>query len=507
MTPTTGNLIEDLSAPSADRLGMPFLIVPGGTALTYGAFWDRVGRTSAALSASGAAPGERIVVQVDKSVNAVVLYAACLHAGAVHVPLNPDFTPDELDYFINDADPALVVARRDLVDGVADRHGVHVLSQDADGSGSLEDLATTAIARPAEPRAGNDLAALLYTSGTTGRPKGAALTHTNLRLNAWALHDAWRFDASDHLVHALPIFHVHGLFLALHCAMLSAIPVTFLPRFDADAVVAALRDATVFMGVPTQYNRLLASSDFDRLSCSSMRLFTAGSAPLPDSVFHEFTARTGHVICERYGMSETLITTTNPYEGARLAGTVGFAVPGVEMRVVDDDGLTVGPETIGGLEVRGEQVMNKYWRRPDATAQCQRAGGWFVTGDIAALDEQGRLTLQGRTTDLIISGGENIYPKELELALDSVPGIVESAVVGIPHPDLGEAVTALIVVGEHAPDDSTITQSLGASISRFKHPKKVIRLAELPRNSMGKIEKKALRELYSDLYSDPDCAD
>lgn len=501
MTSTTGNVIKDLSAASVDRLDAPFLVVPRGATLTYGEFWERVGRTAAALTTSGAAPGDRVVVQVDKSVNAVVLYAACLHAGTVYVPLNPSFTADELDYFITDADPALIVVRRDLADGVARRHGVDALSQDADGGGSLEDLAVEAIARPPEPRSGADLAALLYTSGTTGRPKGAALTHTNLRLNAWALHDAWHFSAEDRLVHALPIFHVHGLFVALHCAMLSATPVTFLPRFDAAAVAHALPEATVFMGVPTHYKRLLAETDFSPAACNMMRLFTSGSAPLPDSVFEEFTTRTGHTICERYGMSETLITTSNPYKGARVAGTVGFALPGVEIRVVDDHGSSVENGTIGMVEVRGNQVMGEYWRRPDATARCRRADGWFITGDIGELDEQARLSLQGRTTDLIISGGENMYPKELELALDSVPGIVESAVVGLPHPDLGEAVTAMIVVDERAPDDATITQTLAASLSRFKHPKKVIRLPELPLNSMGKVEKKALRELYSDLYS------
>ncbi len=504
MIPANGNFIKDLVSASAEQPDAPFLIVPGGPTVSHGEFWDRVSRMATVLTDRGATPGSRVVSQVDKSIEAVVLYAACLHAGAVHVPLNPSFTDDELDYFVADADPAIVLVPRDRADGVTASHAVEVLSLDADGSGSLAEATSRSMPRTSEPRSGDDLAALLYTSGTTGRPKGAALTHTNLRLNTAALHQTWRFSTADHLIHSLPIFHVHGLFVALHCPMLSAAPVTFLPRFDPAAVVGALPEATVFMGVPTHYGRLLSTPGLDRDSCAGMRLFTSGSAPLPDTLFDEFTARTGHVICERYGMSETLITTSNPYEGDRIAGTVGFALPGIEMRTVDDLGHPASVDETGVVEVRGSQVMAEYWRRPEASALCRRDGDWFVTGDIGALDDQGRLTLHGRTSDLIISGGENVYPQEVEVLLDAITGVIESAVVGLPHPDLGEAVTAMIVADADSPDDATIADALQTSLARFKHPKAIVRVASLPRNSMGKVQKKELRELYAAHYSASD---
>ncbi len=495
------NFAADLLAASEDRFERPFLIVPAGASVSYGEFWDRAGRMATVLTERGATPGDRVVVRVDKSPDAVALYAACLMAGTVHVPLNPSFTDDELDYFIGDAEPALVIVTPDHESAVGSRHGVGVLSLGTEGDGSLAAAANTATATTAVERGDDDLAALLYTSGTTGRPKGAALTHANLRLNAHALSEAWHFDRDDHLIHSLPMFHVHGLFVALHCAMLSAIPVTFLPRFDARAIVESLADATVLMGVPTHYNRLLELDGFGADTCAGMRLFTAGSAPLPDAVFDEFTARTGHVICERYGMSETLITISNPYDGDRLAGTVGFPVSGVEVRVADSEGNPLPSDSTGVVEIRGGQVMREYWRRPDATDDARRPDGWFITGDIGALDGQGRLRLQGRASDMIISGGENVYPKEIELVLDEVPGVAESAVVGLPHPDFGEAVTAVIVAGPDQPDDATLDQALRASLARFKHPKTIIRVDELPRNSMGKVQKKALRESYAGLYS------
>ncbi len=495
------NFATDLIEASAHRLAAPFLIVPEGPTVTYGDFWDRAGRMATVLAHQGAEPGDRVVARVDKSPDAIALYVACLMAGTVHVPLNPGFTEDELDYFIGDTDPAIVVVAPHLAAGVSDRHEVTVLSLGSEGDGTLADTADAADPTPPVERADDDLAALLYTSGTTGRPKGAALTHANLRLNGNALSEAWHFSPDDHLVHALPVFHVHGLFVALHCAMLSAIPVTFIPRFNARSVKEAILDATVMMGVPTHYNRLLELEDFDTAACADMRLFTAGSAPLPNAVFDEFTARTGHVICERYGMSETLITMSNPYDGDRLAGTVGFPVQGVEVRVADPTGEPLPAGSEGVVEIRGRQVMREYWRRPDATAESRRRDGWFITGDIGALDSEGRLILQGRANDMIISGGENVYPKEIELVLDELPGIAESAVVGLPHPDFGEAVTAVIVASADQPQDDTIDTALRSSLARFKHPKSIIRVDELPRNSMGKIQKKTLREEYADLYS------
>ena len=417
-----------------------------------------------------------------------------LHAGAVHVPLNPEFTAEELNYFIADSSPGLVVVEAGRLDD--SHHSVRAVSIQEIGAAATDSGPLTS----STPRRGGDLAALLYTSGTTGRPKGAALTHDNLRHNARALHQSWRFGGEDHLLHALPIFHVHGLFVALHCAMLSAIPITFLPKFDVDAIIEALPEATVFMGVPTHYSRLLADPRFDHQLVAGIRLFTSGSAPLPDAVFDTFTERTGHRICERYGMSETGIITTNPYGGKRLAGTVGFPVPGVQLRVCGNDGLTLPSGSTGAVEVRGPHVFDHYWRRPEATADAHRKGGWFITGDVGSLDDEGRLTLQGRAGDMIISGGENIYPKEIELVLDTVPGVVESAVIGLPHPDLGEAVTAVLVIDDNYRPD-TVDNVLRDTLARFKHPKALLPIDELPRNVMGKVQKNGLRSRFVDHYA------
>lgn len=482
--PESANLLTTLREAAADRLHAPFLIDPGdGTrSRTYGDAFDLAARLAAVIASRGVDPGDRVVATVAKSTDAVALYLACVHAGAVYVPLNPAFTDEEIAYFVADSEPALVV------------------DDDA-----LDDLVAQARRRSAVPvvgpavRTGDDIAALLYTSGTTGRPKGAALTHAALRHNAQALHAAWRFGPDDRLLHTLPIFHVHGLFVALHCAMLSAIPVTFLARFGVDDVIAHLGDVTVLMGVPTHYRRMLDDPRLTSDTTRSIRLFTCGSAPLPDAVFVEFAARTGHRILERYGMSEAGIITSNPYDGDRIAGTVGHPLPGVELRVVDDTGAAVPSGTGGEVEIRGPHLFAGYWRRPDATVEAHTADGFFRTGDIGSLDGDGRLRLQGRTGDLIISGGENIYPKEIELVLDSVAGVVESAVFGVSHPDLGEAVTAVVVPTTEY-DETAVTRALDAGLARFKHPKQVLTTDDLPRNTMGKIRRNALRERYEGLY-------
>ncbi|MEM1335542.1 MAG: AMP-binding protein [Actinomycetota bacterium] len=351
----------------------------------------------------------------------------------------------------------------------------------------------------AEPvdRDDDDLAAILYTSGTTGRPKGAALTQAGLRANARALHDTWRFGPDDHLVHGLPIFHVHGLFVALHCALLSAIPVTFLRRFDVDTVLDAFDVGTVFMGVPTHYARLCASPRLTAERCSTMRLFTCGSAPLTEAAFAEFTERTGHRICERYGMSETGITTSNPYDGDRVAGTVGYALPGVEARIVDDAGEPVPTGELGVVAVRSVQVMREYWRRPDATAEAHTTDGWFITGDVGSMAADGRITLQGRASDMIISGGENIYPKEIEIVLDEIDGVVESAVIGVPDPDFGERVVAVLVCDGPPLGEADLRPTLDERLARFKHPRRIEVVDALPRNAMGKVQKRALRQRYA----------
>ncbi len=496
MKPTVGNFVHELHEAAAPRNDAPFLLQPGGEILSYGDLYVRAARMARVLAEAGVHPGDRVIMQVDKSIDSVALYVATLHAGGVHVPLNTAFTDDELAYFIGDADPSAIIVEPSRLDHF-DASGAAVLTLGGDDGGTVLGLAGGANPLPVVARDEMDLGSILYTSGTTGRPKGAALSHRNLRLNAHALHDAWAFQANDHLIHSLPLFHVHGLFVALHCAMLAAIPVTFLPRFDADLVVSALPHATVFMGVPTHYARMLASPALNRAACANMRLFTAGSAPLTEAHFDEFADRTGHLICERYGMSETMITTTNPYTGERRAGTVGFPVEGVELRVATADGRTLEPGEVGVVEVRGDQILREYWRRPDATAEARRADGWFITGDIGSLDGEGRLSLEGRASDMIISGGENVYPKEIELVLDAVEGVVESAVVGVPHADFGEAVTAVIVDADTPATDDALARALRSSLARFKHPKRIIRVDALPRNSMGKVQKKELRELYS----------
>jgi len=483
--PAAGNFLATLIDAAATRLDHVFLHCPDGDEVTYGAIFDRAARFAGVLHAHGVNPGDRVLATADKSTDVVALYLGCLHAGAVYVPLNPAFTADEVDYFVGDADPALVV-------------------DDARLAAIAAEAATTEPV-PLCPRDDDDLAALLYTSGTTGRPKGAALTHANLRHNAWALHDGWHFSPADHLLHTLPLFHVHGLFVALHCAMLSAVPVTFLSRFDRDRVIEALPTVTVLMGVPTHYTRLLDDVRFDRSRVANMRLFTCGSAPLPDAVFDAFTERTGHRICERYGMSEAGIMTSNPYDGDRVAGTVGFALRDVELRVCDDEGHDLPAGTTGVVEVRGPHLFAGYWQRPSDTEAAHRAGGWFVTGDIGALDPEGRLTLQGRAGDMIISGGENVYPKEIELVLEDVTGVRESAVIGVPHPDFGEAVVAVLAVEPRPQDDDLDTRidtALSARLARFKHPKSRVIVDELPRNAMGKIQKNVLRERYASLFTD-----
>ncbi|MBT5138088.1 MAG: AMP-binding protein [Acidimicrobiaceae bacterium] len=493
---TPGNFVHQLHEAAASRNDAPFLLQPGGEIITYGDLYLRAAKMARVLQEAGVIPGDRVLMQVDKSIDSVALYVATLHAGGVHVPLNTAFTDGEFAYFIDDSEPAVIVVDPSRL-GRFDPKGAAVLTLGGDDGGTVVGLAAATSPLPVVDRDEMDLGSILYTSGTTGRPKGAALSHRSLRLNARALHDAWAFQPTDHLVHCLPLFHVHGLFVALHCAMLAAIPVTFLTKFDAELVVSALPHATVFMGVPVHYTRLLANPTLTHESCVNMRLFTAGSAPLTETHFEEFAQRTGHVICERYGMSETMITTTNPYEGERRAGTVGFPINGVELRIADADGRALEPGDVGVIEVRGDQILREYWRRPDATAEARREDGWFITGDIGSLDDEGRVSLQGRAGDMIISGGENVYPKEIELVLDAVNGVIESAVIGVPHADFGEAVTAVIVDADTPATDDALDQALRSSLARFKHPKQIIHVEALPRNTMGKVQKNVLRDLYS----------
>ncbi len=450
------------------------------------------------LSDAGVTTGDRVVVQVDKSPQNLALYLATLGLGAVYVPLNTAYTPAELDYFVQDAEPAVFV-------GSSGRDDVASLTLLADGTGSLtagvEIDAVTATAATIAERDDDDLAAILYTSGTTGRSKGAMLSHRNLASNAHDLSDAWGWRQDDVLLHALPIFHVHGLFIASHCALLNGTPMVFLPKFDAATVAERLHECTVMMGVPTFYTRLLGDAAFPRRPLDHVRVFICGSAPLTEQVFAEWEERTGHRILERYGMSETIINTSNPLDGERVPGTVGFPLPELELRIADEAGHEVPRGTVGTIEVRGPNVFGGYWRMPEKTAEEVRQSGFFVTGDLGTQDETGRVSIVGRAKDLVISGGYNVYPKEVERILDALPSIAESAVIGVPHADFGEAVVAVVVPAGPEVELTEVENALAEKLARFKQPKRIINLPELPRNTMGKVQKNLLREEYSTLFT------
>lgn len=488
-------------APGPDRL---FLRTPAGRRLTYGETFDASARYAATLAGLGVKPGDRVAVQVEKSPDALLLYLGCLRAGAVYLPLNTGYTPAELEYFIGDAEPALVVCapeRRGAVAALAARCGapaVETLGDDGKSGSLLEKLAAAPVDFAPVPRAGADLAAILYTSGTTGRSKGAMLTNANLASNALVLKDYWRFTDRDVLIHALPIYHTHGLFVATNIVLLAGAQMIFLAKFDARQVVELMAEATSLMGVPTFYTRLLAEPGLTREAAANMRLFISGSAPLLAETHREFEARTGQAILERYGMTETNMNTSNPYEGPRIAGTVGLPLPGVSLRVVDPEtGAALPNGEIGMIEVKGPNVFAGYWRMPEKTAAEFRADGFFITGDLGVIDEAGYVSIVGRGKDLIISGGLNVYPKEVEGEIDALPGVEESAVFGLPHPDFGEAVTAAVVLKPGAAlTEAKVVEALQDRIARFKLPKRVVFVAALPRNAMGKVQKAVLRESY-----------
>ena len=483
-----------------------FLDGTDGRKLSYAELHKQTGQMLNLLQQKGVSKGCRVVVQVDKSIEAVVLYLACLRAGAVYIPLNPAYTPAEVEYFLGDASPQLFVCKpdqREELKKIAAKQGVPeklTLGMAAEGD-LMEALASAPESDEIVDVAEDDLAAILYTSGTTGRSKGAMLSHRNLAANALALYDYWHWQDEDVLLHALPIFHVHGLFVALHCALLGGSRVIFMSRFDVDTVIEKLPESTVMMGVPTFYTRLLDRNNFTGEICSGMRLFISGSAPLLADTHRDFEQRCGQKILERYGMTETGMITSNPYDGDRVAGTVGFPLPGNRVRVVDSNGKELSHGEAGVLETTGPNVFSGYWQMADKTAEEFRPDGWFITGDIAEIGNEGRVTIVGRAKDLIISGGYNVYPKEVEAEIDDLPGVRESAVIAVPHPDFGEAVVAVVV-----PDSSidiieqNIIDALHDRLARFKQPKKVIILDELPRNSMGKVQKNILRDTYKGLF-------
>ncbi|MCG8488664.1 MAG: malonyl-CoA synthase [Chromatiales bacterium] len=486
----------------------PFLITPGRRPLLYSELDRITGRLAARLLELNVEPGDRVMVQVAKSPESVLVYLACLRVGAIYIPLNTAYTAAEVGYFMMDAKPQLFICQP------SERESLSILSQEcevphirtlgSEGDGDLLDgveYLTTEV--EVVVRGDDDLAAILYTSGTTGRSKGAMLSHHNLASNAEVLHSYWHWhDRYDVLLHALPVFHVHGLFVALHCALLGRSSVHFLAKFDPDQIFDCLPECTVMMGVPTFYTRLLSDSRLTDEMCSNMRLFISGSAPLLAETHREFERRTGFRILERYGMTEAGMITSNPYEGDRLAGTVGFALPGVSVRIADNDGNELPRGETGVLELKGPNVFKGYWQMPEKTAAEFRQGGWFISGDNAIMDETGRISIVGRAKDLIISGGYNIYPKEIEAEIDSIPGVAESAVVGVPHQDFGEAVAAIVVTdGSRQLSEQQIIEPLQGRLARFKQPKRVFFVDELPRNTMGKVQKAQLRDTYKASFS------
>jgi malonyl-CoA/methylmalonyl-CoA synthetase len=484
----------------------PFLVSEAGAVFSYGDMLAESGRYAHAITSLGAKAGDRVAVQTGKHVDSVWLYLACLRVGAIYLPLNPAYTPVEVAYFVSDAEPALLVCEPAGLAALRSRLGEsppRLETLDESGNGSLQNLAGTMSKEFSTVEAENDdLAAILYTSGTTGRSKGAMITHENLRSNALALVEIWQFTTHDVLLHALPIFHTHGLFVAINTVMLSGSSMIFLPKFEIDVVMAALPNSTVMMGVPTFYTRMLAHRRFDRDAANHMRLFVSGSAPLSAETHRAFTARTGHAILERYGMTETNMITSNPYVGERRPGAVGFPLPGVSVRIAEPEtGKPLPQGSIGVIELKGPNVFKGYWRMPEKTAQEFRQDGWFITGDLGYVDPDGYFTISGRAKDLIISGGFNVYPAEVENALDALPSIGESAVIGLPHEDFGEAVTAVVTARSGASvDEAAIRAELEAVLAKFKIPKRVLVKDALPRNAMGKVQKNALREELARLY-------
>jgi len=503
------NLFAILEASFARRPTATAFSFADGSSITYAALGQEVSRMANALAARDVKPGDRVMVQVEKSFQNVLLYFATVKAGAIYNPLNTAYTAAELEYFIGDAQPKLLVvdpSKLAALQPIADKAGVaHVDTMAADGTGTLVALAATQSGEHRTTiRAADDLAALLYTSGTTGRSKGAMITHRNLSSNALTLVDYWGFSADDVLLHALPIFHVHGLFVALNTTLLAGGRVIWQPKFDLAEVLKALPQSTVMMGVPTFYTRLLGDKSFGPAHCKKMRLFISGSAPLLAETHVEFEARTGKKILERYGMTETGMITSNPYhQGERLAGTVGYALPEISVRIADDKGNVLAAGEVGVLEVKGPNVFKGYWNNPEKTAQEFRDDGYFITGDLSVMAPDGRVTIVGRAKDLIITGGFNVYPKEIEDEINALPGVAESAVIGVPHPDFGEGVVAVVtpLAGAKLQSEAEIIAHLGDRLAKFKLPKRVFQLDDLPRNAMGKVQKAELRGVYGRTFA------
>ena len=478
-----------------------------GGRISYGELIARAGAMANVLVERGVKVGDRVAVQVEKSVANIVLYLGTVRAGAVYLPLNTAYTLNELDYFITDAEPSLVVCDPSKAEGIASiaaKVKAKVETLDSNGKGSLTDAAAKAKSEfTTVPRQNDDLAAILYTSGTTGRSKGAMLSHDNLASNSLTLVDYWRFTDKDVLIHALPIYHTHGLFVATNVTLFSRASMIFLPKLDPDLIIKLMARATVLMGVPTFYTRLLQNPALSRETTKHMRLFVSGSAPLLADTHREWSARTGHAVLERYGMTETNMNTSNPYDGERVPGAVGYPLPGVSVRVTEPEtGKELPRDEIGMIEVKGPNVFKGYWRMPEKTKSEFRPDGFFITGDLGKIDDKGYVHILGRGKDLVISGGFNVYPKEIESEIDAMPGVVESAVIGVPHADFGEGVTAVVVCNKGAEvSEASVLNGLDGRLAKFKMPKRVFIVDDLPRNTMGTVQKNVLRDAYKDIYA------
>ena len=501
-----GNHLFDLIRARIPAPDAPFAVLDDGRRYSYADMQAVSARFANVLVALGVKPGDRVAVQVEKSIEALMLYLGTVRAGAIFLPLNSAYTPAEIEYFLGDAEPAVFVcdpAKAAAFKPYAEKAGAKLETLGV-SAGTLFDKMEAASAVFADVERGpDDLAAILYTSGTTGRSKGAMLSHDNLASNALALVDYWRFSKDDVLLHALPIFHTHGLFVATNVVLFAGASMILLPKFDPDQVLKYLPQATSMMGVPTFYVRLLQDNRLTREATAHMRLFVSGSAPLLAETHREWRERTGRAILERYGMTETNMNTSNPYEGERVAGTVGFPLPGVLARVTDPETAKVlGTDEIGMIEVKGPNVFKGYWRNPEKTKVEFRDDGFFITGDLGKIDPAGYVHIVGRGKDLIITGGYNVYPKEVETEIDEMPGVIESAVFGCAHPDFGEGVTAVVVVKPGADiSAASIAGTLDQRLAKFKLPKQVFIVPDLPRNTMGKVQKNLLREQYKDIYA------
>ena len=495
----TNTLYDALIAPHAEN-DMPFLDCDDGTTVSFREFVKRSAQLANVLRDAGVEPGDRVVVQAPKVADGIALYAAALQAGAVYLPLNTAYTQAELSYFIEDADPRVIVCDSKDEADIAGISNATILTLNTEKSGSLTTQADT---KPdvfeTVARGPDDLAALLYTSGTTGRSKGAMLSHKNLLSNSRVLTELWEITSQDRLIHALPVFHTHGLFVAMNSSLLAGANVRFMAGFNVDHIVDEIPKSTMLMGVPTFYTRLLSDDRLDKTLCENMRLFISGSAPLLAETHTAFAERVGHRILERYGMTETNMITSNPFHGDRIAGTVGYTLPETEVEITDPiSGEPMAKGDVGMIEVRGDNVFQGYWNMPEKTREELRETGFFITGDLGVMSDDGRVSIVGRQKDLIIAGGYNIYPKEIEDVINDVEGVLESAVFGIPHPDFGESVIAAVILEAGSLIDiDTITKQVEPQLARFKHPRRYITMDALPRNTMGKVQKNVLRDEYS----------